>query len=255
MENHEGIDYALEVLKVYNRIVAYSDYFRLTKLGVNWTLPKEYIETPFACTTVNLFAWKEEKYYNNYRIWIFIALGDDNEKLKQIFKEQSYNPIWNIFSKLDIEVGMPVVDLTGKNLIYTWIDTHSNSVNSVNSTLAQIMEEAKRQLPELKIYDWKALEEFKQPAKSGCYVATAVYGSYDCPEVWTLRRFRDKSLGETWYGRLFIRFYYAVSPTVVKLFGKQKWFNRFFKKKLDKLVLSLQSKGFENTPYNDKNWR
>ena len=22
-----------------------------------------------------------------------------------------------------------------------------------------------------------------------CYVATAVYGSYDCPEVWTLRRF------------------------------------------------------------------
>ncbi len=24
---------------------------------------------------------------------------------------------------------------------------------------------------------------------SGCYIATAVYGSYDCPPVWTLRRF------------------------------------------------------------------
>ena len=31
----------------------------------------------------------------------------------------------------------------------------------------------------------------------GCYVATAVYGSYDCPEIWTLRRFRDKVLART----------------------------------------------------------
>lgn len=38
----------------------------------------------------------------------------------------------------------------------------------------------------------------------GCYVATAVYGSYDCPQVWTLRRFRDYTLAETWYGRAFI---------------------------------------------------
>ena len=31
----------------------------------------------------------------------------------------------------------------------------------------------------------------------GCYVATAVYGSYDCPEVWTLRRYRDYTLAAT----------------------------------------------------------
>lgn len=30
----------------------------------------------------------------------------------------------------------------------------------------------------------------------GCYVATAVYGSYDCPQVWTLRRFRSFSLAK-----------------------------------------------------------
>ncbi len=30
--------------------------------------------------------------------------------------------------------------------------------------------------------------------KNGCYIATCVYGSYDCPEVWTLRRFRDDVL-------------------------------------------------------------
>ena len=48
---------------------------------------------------------------------------------------------------------------------------------------------------------------------NGCYIATAVYGSYDCPEVWTLRRYRDNELAKTWYGRAFIHSCYAISPT------------------------------------------
>ena len=93
------------------------------------------------------------------------------------------------------------------------------------------------------------------PASShGCYVATSVYGSYDCPEVWTLRRFRDNVLAKTWYGRLFIRFYYAVSPTAVKLFGDCEWFQNFFRGRLDKMVDGLQADGFASTPYQDKDW-
>lgn len=87
--------------------------------------------------------------------------------------------------------------------------------------------------------------------KKGCYVATAVYGSYDCPEVWVLRRYRDFSLDKSFFGRFFIRMYYAISPTVVKVFGKTKWFNRFWKKRLDKKVLELKAKGYADTPYND----
>ena len=90
--------------------------------------------------------------------------------------------------------------------------------------------------------------------KGGCYVATCVYGSYDCPQVWTLRRYRDETLGATWYGRLFIRIYYAVSPVLVKLFGKTSWFQKFWRGRLDKMVKNLQEKGMEDTPYNDKNW-
>lgn len=89
-------------------------------------------------------------------------------------------------------------------------------------------------------------------SSSGCYVATAVYGSYDCPEVWTLRRFRDFTLDETWYGRLFIKAYYATSPTFVKYFGNVKLFKLQGKKLLDKWVAKLNSKGYENTPYEDK---
>lgn len=63
---------------------------------------------------------------------------------------------------------------------------------------------------------------------SGCYIATAVYGSYDCPEVWILRRFRDSTLAETWYGRTFIKAYYTISPNLVKWFGSTTLFKVFW---------------------------
>ena len=99
--------------------------------------------------------------------------------------------------------------------------------------------------------DWKKKQ---QSSNSGCNVATAVYGSYDCPEVWTLRRFRDYDLAETWYGRAFIRTYYAISPTIVKWFGKTEWFSNMWRPVLDRMVRSLKAKGYEDTPYDDRNW-
>ena len=89
----------------------------------------------------------------------------------------------------------------------------------------------------------------------GCYVATCVYGSYDCPQVWTLRRYRDYTLAESWYGRAFIRTYYAISPTIVKWFGSTEWFKNLWQNKLDKMVSKLRSNGVEDTPYQDRVWR
>ncbi len=96
-------------------------------------------------------------------------------------------------------------------------------------------------------------EKPPQPA-GGCYVATAVYRSYDCPQVWTLRRFRDDTLAEHWYGRAFVRLYYAVSPTLVHWFGDTKWFQKLWRGPLDRMVEKLQAKGVESTPYEDKLW-
>ena len=91
-------------------------------------------------------------------------------------------------------------------------------------------------------------------AGGGCYVATAIYGSYDCPQVWTLRRYRDYTLAETWYGRAFIRTYYAISPTMVKWFGHTEWFKKMWKGKLDRMVADLNAEGVDDTPYEDRNW-
>lgn len=87
--------------------------------------------------------------------------------------------------------------------------------------------------------------------KKGCYIATCVYGSYDCPAVWTLRRYRDYKLEKNPIGRLFIKIYYAVSPAAVELFGNQEWFRKLFKTQLDGLVERLQNNGVESTPYDD----
>jgi len=88
----------------------------------------------------------------------------------------------------------------------------------------------------------------------GCYVATAVYGSYDCPQVWTLRRFRDDILANSWQGRTFIRLYYAVSPTLVELFGHRNWFKKLWRGRLDNMVEKLQQYGVESSPYCDREW-
>ena len=94
----------------------------------------------------------------------------------------------------------------------------------------------------------------KEPKQSGCYVATCVYGSYDCPQVWTLRRYRDYKLAKSVSGRMFIRTYYAISPTIVRLFGDTVWFRKLWRGKLDYVVRKLNTEGYMNTPYSDITW-
>lgn len=45
-----------------------------------------------------------------------------------------------------------------------------------------------------------------------CYVATAVHGNLDAPEVVLLRRYRDQRLMRTRAGRGFIAVYYRIGP-------------------------------------------
>ena len=88
-------------------------------------------------------------------------------------------------------------------------------------------------------------------SNQGCYVATSVYGSYDCPEVWTLRRFRDYTLRKSVPGRMFIKAYYAVSPTLVQWFGDIKWLKKLVSYPLNQLVAYLKRSGLKDTPYED----
>ena len=78
--------------------------------------------------------------------------------------------------------------------------------------------------------------------KEGCYIATAVYGSYDAPEVRTLRRFRDETLKKSAAGRMFIRVYYRFSPPIAQRLKNATKVNRLVRRMLDGFVEKLNEK-------------
>ena len=77
--------------------------------------------------------------------------------------------------------------------------------------------------------------------QEGCYIATAVYGSYDMPEVMVLRKFRDEVLKESVVGRIFIKVYYTISPKIAEKMKNFPRFNYVIKKILDKFVLKIKN--------------
>ena len=96
---------------------------------------------------------------------------------------------------------------------------------------------------------------YQNSDSQGCYIATCAYGSHGCPAVWILRRFRDEILAQSAAGRAFIGCYYALSPWVVLRFGETRWFRRFWRRRLDRLVEKLRSNGLGDTPYQNKTRR
>lgn len=57
-------------------------------------------------------------------------------------------------------------------------------------------------------------------SKSGCFIATAVYGASDAPEVMVFRHFRDEILLSSTTGRKLVSLYYLFSPYAARLIGK-----------------------------------
>ncbi len=55
----------------------------------------------------------------------------------------------------------------------------------------------------------------------GCFIATAVYGTYDAKEVVILRQFRDKYLLTNPLGRAFVKSYYEISPPIAEYIKKR----------------------------------
>lgn len=151
--------------------------------------------------------------------------------------------------KICEEAGIPILKL--------WTSYGVNQ-NYIKDKIEEIINKT----PALRIHHFNQNENNKQipdetktkqqtPKKKGCYIASCVYGSYDCPQVWILRRYRDRSLMKTLGGRLFVEIYYCISPNLVKICGDKGWFKRFWKKYLDLFINKLRLKGFEDTPYND----
>lgn len=78
----------------------------------------------------------------------------------------------------------------------------------------------------------------------GCFIATAVYGSYEAPEVLVLRAFRDQFLSKTTAGRLFTKCYYRVSPPIAKHLSPCGNTSKAIRFLLDRLIKHLRKCGY-----------
>lgn len=85
-------------------------------------------------------------------------------------------------------------------------------------------------------------KSFSEPKNkySACYIATAVYGSYDAPQVMILRRFRDFYLQKRKWGREFVKLYYRLSPSFATMLKQNKGINNIVKCLLDAFVSVLK---------------
>jgi len=65
--------------------------------------------------------------------------------------------------------------------------------------------------------------------KSGCFIATAVYGSAYANEVIVLKDFRDKFLLKYRLGKSFVQLYYWLSPPIANVISKKYYLREFTK--------------------------
>lgn len=79
-------------------------------------------------------------------------------------------------------------------------------------------------------------------SSGGCYIATAVYGGYEHPQVIKLRIFRDKVLARSAVGRLIIKTYYQISPPLARKLERGHRMNNFVRAFLDGFIKALERK-------------
>jgi hypothetical protein len=84
----------------------------------------------------------------------------------------------------------------------------------------------------------------KPVSKKGCFVATAVYGGGDTAELRQFYAIRDQYLSKYFAGRLFIRFYYAISPGIAKWIENKPKIKSFVRRYiLDRILKSFNKSG------------
>jgi hypothetical protein len=75
---------------------------------------------------------------------------------------------------------------------------------------------------------------------SGCFIATAAFGSYRAPEVILLQKFRDRVLLTNAPGRLFVEYYYRLSPSLAGVISQYDSLRSATRLALKPLIFTIQ---------------
>lgn len=115
----------------------------------------------------------------------------------------------------------------------TWYKQETAFSFDAQDTAFNIYEEEGSDLQE----QLTAIRDVNPPGS--CFVATAVYGSYDCPQVMALRRLRDERLLPDPLGRAAVSLYYAVGPYLAMVVGNLPWLSKAVRHILNAVVKKI----------------
>jgi len=87
-------------------------------------------------------------------------------------------------------------------------------------------------------FDVKAFFD-RELAKTGCFIATAVYGSSLSEEVLLFRRFRDDTLLKSDLGSIAVEIYYRVSPPIASTISRSRLLKAFIRQLLLQPILKI----------------
>jgi curved DNA-binding protein CbpA len=126
--------------------------------------------------------------------------NDEDAKLSLIpLKELYYNSVYKLYHSFDTQ---------GK-------ETEASAL--INHLGEKILSEDQVLRAKLRILWLGDTAKSNYKSKEGCFIATACFGDYDAPEVKKLREYRDTVLSKTILGRMTIKTYYLISPSLVKI--------------------------------------
>jgi hypothetical protein len=80
--------------------------------------------------------------------------------------------------------------------------------------------------------------------KTGCFIATAAYGSPLALELDVLRAFRDRKMLRSKAGKIMVLTYYRVSPPIASLVARKEILKRIVRNCIDPIVGLLKGRGF-----------
>ena len=79
--------------------------------------------------------------------------------------------------------------------------------------------------------------DYEKVSDKRCFIATACYDDYNSEEVIVLRNFRDNKLQKSFVGKIFVRLYYQISPTLANFIYKHDGLKSFIRRHiLDRIV-------------------
>lgn len=81
--------------------------------------------------------------------------------------------------------------------------------------------------------------QMAKSTRSGCFIATAVYGYDSHPSVMLLREYRDNVLMKNFLGKMFINFYYLISPPIAKILSNNRALSVFIKRTILEPIIGL----------------